>query len=414
MPMTERRRWTRWIPAVAMVVAVLAATLVIGAGAGDPAAAAVTQSPNCGTTIGLANGDFETPRVAANTYTLLNFSTAGLAWRNTAENIVELWNTPFNGVTAFSGSQIAELNALRPGTLYQDLATVPGSTMVWRIAHKATIRNGESMWVRIGAPGSAFNATSPRLTANLVGPDRNGWTLHSGTYTVPAGQTMTRFAFESDGTTTASPDSGNLLDAIEFSFTAGACSDAATTDASTAVTVDALANDVGAGLSIASIDANAGGIATIVGGKIRFTPTAGFSGAGSFTYTVRDSVGNTSSATSNVTVLPVGRDDSDHTIEATPVTIPVLANDLGSAKSITSVGSPADGTAVAASGATAITYTPKPGFHGTGDHPGHRAAAGTGQERHAHRQRDGGGAIGGGGAVVVHQHREGDLGPGQW
>ena len=348
--------------AAALLVCLLIAA-VAGVGVGPTAGAAPSESPNCETSIGLRNGDFETPRVAANTYTLVNTGTAGLEWRNTAENIVELWSAPNRGVSAYSGSQFAELNALKPGTLYQDLTTIPGSTMVWRIAHRATIRNGESMWVRIGVPGSTPAYTSPRLTANLSGPDHNGWTIHTGSYTVPAGQTTTRFAFESDGTTTASPDSGNLIDSIEFAFTAGACSDRVTTNAGSPITVDVLSNDVGAGLSLVSIDASSGGTAAIVGNRVQFTPTAGFSGSGSFTYTVRDAVGNTSSASSTVTVLPIGVDDTAATTEATAVPIAVLANDLGTARTITGVTMPVHGTAVVTG--TTITYTPPAGFTGT-------------------------------------------------
>jgi uncharacterized repeat protein (TIGR01451 family) len=346
---------------------VVAALIAVAAGVGviSTADAAPTQSPNCGTTIGLRNGDFETPRVRANNYALVDVNTPGLMWRNTAENIVEMWNTPFSGVNAYSGSQIAELNALLPGTLYQDAATVPGSTMVWRIAHKATERNGESMWVRIGVPGSNLAYRSPRLTANLIGPDRNGWTVHSGSYTVPAGQTTTRFAFESDGTTTANPSTGNLLDDIEFSLTAGACSDTVATNAGAAVTIDVLGNDVGAGLGLVSIDANSGGTAVIVGNRVQFTPTAGFSGTASFTYTIRDIAGNTSSATSTVNVLPIGVADAANTTEATPITISALANDLGSAKTITGVTTPAHGSAFAINARSAISYTPVPGFTGT-------------------------------------------------
>ena len=349
----------------ALVLSGLLLTAIVGVGNDSNANAAPAQSPNCGTTIGLRNGDFETPRVAANNYTLVNTSTAGLEWRNAAENIIEMWGSPFQGVNAYSGSQFAELNALKPATLYQDIATVPGSTMVWRIAHKATIRNGESMWVRIGVPGSTLAYTSPKLTANLVGSERNGWTVHNGSYTVPAGQTTTRFAFESDGTTTASPDSGNLLDDIEFSFTAGACSDFPVTNAGSAITIDVLSNDVGAGLSLVSIDATAGGTAVIVGNRVQFTPTAGFSGAASFTYTMRDIAGNRSSATSTVSVLPVGVANTADTTEATPITISALANDLGSAKTITSTTTPAHGIAAVINSGSAIRYTPVAGFTGT-------------------------------------------------
>jgi LPXTG-motif cell wall-anchored protein len=356
---------TRRLLALLSSVLLLAGLVVLATDSPGDALAGVRQSPNCGSTIGLANGDFETPAIAAGQSSLTPTGTAGLIWNNSVENVIEQWSTGFQGRRAFSGAQFVEMNAYQAGSLYQDLATVPGSVMVWRIAHMARDRDGETMRVRIGAAGSAPNSTSPALVANLVGPDRNGWTIHSGNYTVPAGQTTTRFAFESDVTTTSAPGSGNFLDAIEFAFTAGACSDSSTTNAGSAVTIDVLGNDIGAGLSIASIDASAGGTATIVGDRVRFAPTAGFSGAGSFAYTVRDAAGNTSTATSTVTVLPVGVDDTIDTTEVTAVTIPVLTNDLGTAKTITGVTTPAHGAATVISGRTAISYRPVAGFLGT-------------------------------------------------
>ncbi|MBU6330434.1 MAG: cadherin-like domain-containing protein [Acidobacteria bacterium] len=347
----------------------LAATVV------EPAAALLTQSPNCGSTIGLRNGDFETPVIAAGQSALTPTGTAGLIWDNSVENLIEQWSNGFQGRAAFSGAQFVEMNAYQAGSLYQDLTTVPGSTMVWRIAHRARDRDGETMRVRIGAVGSAPNSTSPALVANLVGPDRNGWTVHSGTYTVPAGQTTTRFAFVSDVTTTSAPGSGNFLDDIEFAFTAGACSDAVTTTAGVPVVVDVLANDVGAGLSVASIDTVSGGTAIIDNGRVRFTPSAGFSGVATFRYSVRDAAGYTSSATSTVDVLPVGVDDTGTTVEGAPVSIAVLANDLGLSRTITGVTTPTHGTATVVGG-TAITYTPTAGFLGTDTFTYRASAAG--------------------------------------
>jgi outer membrane protein OmpA-like peptidoglycan-associated protein len=74
---------------------------------------------------------------------------------------------------------------------------------------------------------------------------------------------------------------------------------------STANAIDVLANDRdpdGNALSIASVSQPAHGTATISGGKVLYTPAAGYSGADSFTYTVTDGYCGTKSATVSLTV----------------------------------------------------------------------------------------------------------------
>ena len=66
-----------------------------------------------------------------------------------------------------------------------------------------------------------------------------------------------------------------------------------------------VANDTdpdGDTLSIDSVQAAIQGTVSIVGGNVSFTPSAGFEGNASFTYTVQDGNGGTSTATVNVTV----------------------------------------------------------------------------------------------------------------
>lgn len=75
------------------------------------------------------------------------------------------------------------------------------------------------------------------------------------------------------------------------------------------------------------------GVYTVNGvGEISFVPSAGFSGnATPIQYTVKDSTGQTSSpATVAVLVTPTVSNDTATTDLNTPVTIPVLSNDLGS------------------------------------------------------------------------------------
>jgi len=83
--------------------------------------------------------------------------------------------------------------------------------------------------------------------------------------------------------------------------------DSAAATANGAITVDVLKNDTdpdGDALTIASITQPASGTAVIRGASVGFTPTAGFSGATSFSYTVSDGNGGTATAAVSVAVTP--------------------------------------------------------------------------------------------------------------
>jgi|GEM_PF-265352 len=84
--------------------------------------------------------------------------------------------------------------------------------------------------------------------------------------------------------------------------------DTATTTEDTAVTVNVLANDSdvdGDTLTVSAVTQGASGSVAIVAGGVQYTPNANFNGADSFTYTVSDGNGGTTTATVNVTVTPV-------------------------------------------------------------------------------------------------------------
>lgn len=50
--------------------------------------------------------------------------------------LIELWNTPFNGVTAPQGKQLAELNANVASRLYQDVCLINGESVRWSFSHR--------------------------------------------------------------------------------------------------------------------------------------------------------------------------------------------------------------------------------------------------------------------------------------
>ncbi|MFJ5143984.1 Ig-like domain-containing protein [Curtobacterium sp. NPDC088465] len=149
--------------------------------------------------------------------------------------------------------------------------------------------------------------------------------------------------------------------------------DTATTTTGTAVTKSAadgvLANDSGTGLSVVSNTQPAHGSATVrADGSYTYTPAAGFSGTDSFTYTAKDSSGQTATSTVTVTVQPTGADDafSVHAggTATADATTGLLANDGGSDLTITSHTDPTHGTLELGKDGS-YRYTPAPGFSGT-------------------------------------------------
>jgi len=87
-----------------------------------------------------------------------------------------------------------------------------------------------------------------------------------------------------------------------------AINDVASLVMGSSTTIDVLANDTDPekdALTIVSITTPANGTASIVSGKVLYTPNSGYSGADSFSYTVSDGNGNTTIANVDVTVLAV-------------------------------------------------------------------------------------------------------------
>ena len=183
-------------------------------GSASSASATPAATTHCTSTdTALVNGSFEDPEIPAKSYRqLLDSQVPG--WTTTAtDHKIEIWSSGFNGVTSPSGAQFAELNATQDSELFQDVATVPGQKLVWSLYHRARAAGatGDTMSVNIGSANAAPNAVT-KFTDTLS----EGWVLHTGTYVVPAGQTSTRFGFESGATASGNKSIGNFLDHIYF------------------------------------------------------------------------------------------------------------------------------------------------------------------------------------------------------
>lgn len=143
-----------------------------------------------------------------------------------------------------------------------------------------------------------------------------------------------------------------------------------------------LSNDTdknGDKLTITSVQSSSNGTVTLLNGNVFFTPAPHYTGPASFTYTISDGKGGTSTATVNVTVKPVNFAPdavNDVITNATPhvvfsenkITInptSLLANDTdvnGDTLSITSVQCATNGTVSLINGQ--VVFTPNPGFSG--------------------------------------------------
>ena len=193
------------------------------------------------------NGSFEYPKIPSGSNYAFANGTRQLFWRSTAPGSgahlgmdVELGNDTIgnlylNGGKANDGTQFAELNAEKVGTLYQDVLTAPGATLSWSFGHRSRKFTGTNvMYLVIASTKDAQNVTNQAQINALVqnfqadgdSVSYNGgtytmwrfegnpdyWQDHSGSYTVPDGQYATRFFFASaSGSTT-----GNLIDGIHF------------------------------------------------------------------------------------------------------------------------------------------------------------------------------------------------------
>jgi hypothetical protein len=161
------------------------------------------------------------------------------------------------GVRAAHGNYWAELNAEQQTRLFQDITTVAGQRITYSVKHRGryfgnnttgttpahvstTTDEQDKFKIYIGPPGGTMveqaptsrrapdviwntaDATYSAAATSFSGNNgdaneiytrlNDGWVMYTGTYTVPAGQTTTRFQFQSEGTGTV----GNFIDDVRF------------------------------------------------------------------------------------------------------------------------------------------------------------------------------------------------------
>ncbi|RZK73227.1 MAG: T9SS type B sorting domain-containing protein, partial [Pedobacter sp.] len=158
-----------------------------------------------------------------------------------------------------------------------------------------------------------------------------------------------------------------------------ATNDNTTTLQNNAININIQTNDVAGtspivvGSVVITVQPLHGTVVVNADGTVTYTPTPGYVGSDTFTYTVKDANGQTSNpAVVAITVtpsIPKAADDKATTMFSKPVTIPIIANDTKDVASfdlttIEIVSQPQHGTVKINSDGT-VTYTPNDGYTGT-------------------------------------------------
>jgi hypothetical protein len=163
------------------------------------------------------NGDFEENMTHTNFIQTNEVNIEG--WNTTSpDNLIEIWNIGFLGVTPQSGNYHAEINATQNAALYQRVCSKPGTVFSWSVWHRG--RSGTDVAVvKIG------NSLSNSSVQKTMTTGTTAWQQYSGTYTVPIDEVETYFIFEAVSTA-SSISVGNFVDNIEIvEISAGICLD---------------------------------------------------------------------------------------------------------------------------------------------------------------------------------------------
>ena len=231
--------------------------------------------------------------------------------------------------------------------------------------------------VTIDAAANDTDAEGGALSVEAVGtPDHGSASVVAGkvVYSPPA-----NWAGEAKVTYTVSD--GDMTDEGEITITVTAVNDApvavddaASTNEDADVTIDAAANDTdvdSSGLAVSAVGTPDHGSASVVAGKVVYSPPANWAGEAKVTYTVSDGdmtdEGEITITVTAVNDAPVAVDDSASALEDANATGNLLTNDsdpegdsLGAAKAT----DPANGAVLVNANGT-FTYTPAANFNGS-------------------------------------------------
>jgi len=168
----------------------------------------------------LVNAGFEAPTLPSDTYSILDQSKVP-GWKSTAsDQKIEVWSTPFNGVSAFEGNQFAEINANMQETLYQDVTGIAaGEKLTFQLAHRGrlTVESMRFTITDLGTDGIYGTADDITLFAKTYSDGTANWGFYTSATESPilsTGDTI-RVSFVS----LTAGSYGNFLDAVALNAT---------------------------------------------------------------------------------------------------------------------------------------------------------------------------------------------------
>lgn len=248
-----------------------------------------------------------------------------------------------------------------PVAVNDTAATNPGRAVTINVL--ANDRDADNDTLTLSAVGQGANGTVAIANGQAVYTPRAGWS-GTDTFTYTTNDGKGGFTVGSVNVTVAA---GNLAPNL--------ANDTHKLTVRAPITLNVLGNDSdpnGDSLTITAVSQGAKGSVAIANGQVRYTPNATATGTDSFTYTVSDGKGGTSTATvwlefDWLNAPPVAQNDTASTRTNTPVSIRVLANDTdpeGSQMIVVDVGAAANGLAEIVNNGAEVRYTPRSNFTG--------------------------------------------------
>ncbi len=153
----------------------------------------------------LCNGDFEYPQIISTPHFINN--NAMLCWQTTAtDSLMELWESGYNGVTAYSGTQFMEINANQVAAVYQDVSLIAGDYLTISFAHRARV-GIDTLSVTIA------NQNNTPVSLGLFADNVLTWGYYSINYTIP-NSGLYRISFNSVYSGGNLASLGNFIDAV--------------------------------------------------------------------------------------------------------------------------------------------------------------------------------------------------------
>ena len=160
----------------------------------------------------LVNGSFESPDVKDNSWSYFTDDNQVDGW-SFGESSMEIWDTPFLGIDAYDGEQIAELNAHGANSqaygFYQSFNTVIGQSYNYSFAYIARGNGAQSFTAGI-QDDTPNTLTSNTFVNNIGDYNASTWSLFNGSFIATSSLSSIFFLSNDNlGDTT-----GNLLDAV--------------------------------------------------------------------------------------------------------------------------------------------------------------------------------------------------------